>query len=301
MSVISWNCRGLVSPSTVPNLKYLVRTYKPYAIIMSETMTTYNKIEELKYLLTFDYHFSIDRIGMGGGLACLWNKNFDCTITNFSQNHIYMEVNDSLRGRWRLTGFYGMPEGGRRKESWNLLRKLSNLSQLPWCIIEDFNDILSAEEKKGRSDRQPWLIQGFRKAVLDAGLTDIYMDGYGFTWFKSLGTDRAVEEKLDRAMANDSWFDKFQNAKLECLTTTSSDHYPLWLDCAPQPAPSCGLRRFRFENAWLVEPEFGPLVSQRWQGYGTRPLVNKLKQCAVDLSKWSMNVNQNTRQMSVCK
>jgi len=43
---------------------------------------------------------------------------------------------------------------------------------------------------------------------------------------------------MDRAMANDSWFDKFQNAKLECLTPISSDHYPLWLDCAPQPAPS---------------------------------------------------------------
>jgi len=140
-----------------------------------------------------------------------------------------------------------------------------DLSQLLWCIIGDFNDILSADEKKGRSDRQPWLIQGFRQAVLDAGLADIYMDGYPFTWFKSLGTDRAVEEKLDTAMSNDSWFDKFQNAKLECLTTTSSDHhYPLWLDCTPQPASSCGIRRFCFENAWLVEPEFGPFVSQRW-------------------------------------
>jgi len=55
---------------------------------------------------------------------------------------------------------------------------------------------------------------------------------YAFTWFKSLGIDRVVEEKKDRAMANDIWFDNFQNAKLEYLTTTSSDHYPLWLDCA---------------------------------------------------------------------
>jgi len=257
-------------------------------------MTTSNKIDELKYMLVFDYCFSVDRTGRGGGLACLWKKNLNCTITNYSQNHIDMEIDDSLRGKWRLTGFYGMP--GRRRQSWNLLRQISNLSQLPWCIIGDFNDTLSANEKKGRSDRQPWLIQGFRQAVLDVGLVDIHMDGYVFTWFKSLGTDRAVEEKLDRAMTNDSWFDKFQNAKLECLTTTSSDHYPLWLDCAPQPSSSCGQRRFRFENAWLVEPEFGCFVSQRWQGYGEHPLVHKLKQCIVDLSKWSLNVNQNTRQ-----
>ena len=187
-------------------------------------------------------------------------------------------------------------EGGRRRESWNLLRNLSNLFQLPWCIIGDFNDILASDEKKGRSDRQPWLIQGFRQAVLDAGLADVHMDGYAFTWFKSLGTVRAVEEKLDRALANNSWFDKFQNAKLECLTTTSSDHYPLLLDCKPQPSMSSGQCRFRFENAWLVEPEFAPFVAQRWQNYGARPLLHKLNQCALDLTKWSKNVNQNTRQ-----
>jgi len=137
-----------------------------------------------------------------------------------------MEVNDSLRGRWRLTSCYGMPEGGRRREFWNLLLQLSNLSQLSWCIIGDFNDILSADEKNRRYDRQPWLIQEFQQAVLGGGLVDIHMDGYAFTWFKSLGTDQVVEEMLDRAMANDSWFDKFHNAKLECRTTTSSDHSP---------------------------------------------------------------------------
>jgi len=71
---------------------------------MSETMTTSNKIKELIYMLAFHYCLSVDRVGRGGGLACLWNKNFNCTITNFSQNYIDMEVKDSLlRGRWRLT------------------------------------------------------------------------------------------------------------------------------------------------------------------------------------------------------
>lgn len=53
--------------------------------------------------------------------------------------------------------------------------------------------------------------------------------------------------------------------------------FPLWLDCAPQPAPSCGQRHFSFENAWLIKPECGPFVSQRWQGYGECPFVTKLK------------------------
>jgi len=49
--------------------------------------------------------------------------------------------------------FYGMSEGGRQREFWNILRHLSNLSQLPWCILGDFKDILATNEKKGRSDR----------------------------------------------------------------------------------------------------------------------------------------------------
>ena len=181
---------------------------------MYETITNYNKIEELKYALGFDNCFAPDRESRGGGIAFLWHKTKSCTISNYSRNHIDVEVDDLRHGKWRLTGFYGFPEGSRRKDSWNLIRQLSNLSNLPWCIIGDFNDILTTTEKKGRTDRAPWLIHGFRDVIQDAGLTDIYMEGYNFTWFKSLGTDRAMEEKHDKDLANDSWFNLFQRPTL---------------------------------------------------------------------------------------
>jgi len=74
MSCIAWNCRGLGSPSIVPTLKYLVQTYKPEGIFLSKTMEALNKIEELKYLLSFDSFFIVDRFGIGGGLTFLWKK-----------------------------------------------------------------------------------------------------------------------------------------------------------------------------------------------------------------------------------
>jgi hypothetical protein len=49
-----------------------------------------------------------------------------------------------------------------------------------------------------------WLIQGYRQVVIDDRLVDVHMDDYSFTWFKSLGINHDVGEKLDRAMANDS-------------------------------------------------------------------------------------------------
>jgi hypothetical protein len=158
-------------------------------------------------------------------------------------------------------------EASRRKESWNFLRNLARVSSLPWCVIGDYNDILSDEEKKGRSERAPWLIRGFRQVVLDAGLVNLQMRGYEFTWFKSLGTVRAVEEKLDRALVNPLWYNLFPGAVLECLTSTSSDHYPMWLNCKPTETVCRNPQRFKFENAWLAEPDFREQVKSRWQHY----------------------------------
>jgi hypothetical protein len=81
-----------------------------------------------------------------------------------------------------------------------------------------------------------------------------------YTWFKSLGTVRAVEEKLDRALANGEWCNLFQNARLEYVTATASDHYPLLLVCVPTITHSKLLRRFKFENAWIVESDFDNII-----------------------------------------
>ncbi|KEH16791.1 endonuclease/exonuclease/phosphatase family protein [Medicago truncatula] len=108
------------------------------------------------------------------------------------------------KGSWQPTGYYGYPNRSRRRAAWDFLRQLSQRSSHPWCIFGDFNDIMDASEKRGRTNRSNWLINGFCQAVMDSG------------------TPRAVEERLD----NNVWFDLFPSAKLENLPTPASDHYP---------------------------------------------------------------------------
>jgi len=153
-------------------------------------------------MLGFDHCFVVSSNGRSGGLALFWRASFSCTVLNYSDNHINVEINDSSKGKWQFTGYYGFPEGRRRRASWDFLRNLANDTSLPWYILGDFNDILDAHEKRGGALRPRWLINGFRQAVSDAGLTEVYMKGYPYTWFKSLGTPRAVEVKLDRGLAN---------------------------------------------------------------------------------------------------
>ncbi|KEH16656.1 hypothetical protein MTR_0123s0050 [Medicago truncatula] len=50
------------------------------------------------------------------------------------------------------------------------------------------------------------------------------MEGYPFMWFKSLGTTRVVNERLDRAFATSTWFTLFPNVVLENLIAPASNH-----------------------------------------------------------------------------
>jgi hypothetical protein len=126
---------------------------------------------------------------------------------------------------------------------------LAHQSHLPWLIFGDLNDIMDASEKRGRTMRAPWLINGFRQAVLDSGLSDVPVTSYQYSWFKHLGIVRAVEERLDRALANNDWFGLFPNAKLQNLVAPVSDHYPIFLECSPVTRHNSHQRQFKFENA----------------------------------------------------
>lgn len=71
-------------------------------------------------------------------------------LLKYAANFIDAEIEVQEIGKWRLTSFYGYPESSRRRESWNLFRLLSTSSSLPWLCIGDFNDLLAANEKRGK-------------------------------------------------------------------------------------------------------------------------------------------------------
>lgn len=82
-------------------------------------------------------------------------------------------------------------------------------------------------------------------------------------WFKSIGTSRVVEERLDKALANKGWHAVFPNAQLEILVALTSYHYLILLNL--EPGSRVGARRkSRYENAWSIEPGFRDVVQESW-------------------------------------
>ncbi|XP_024041771.1 uncharacterized protein LOC112098974 [Citrus clementina] len=184
-----------------------------------------------------------------------------------------------------MTGYYEYPESARSRDSWNLLRYLATISSLPWVCLRDFNDLRSNSEKRGRRAQPNWKLNGFREAVADAGLVDLGMEGYQFTWERGRGTSKWVEERLDRVLANRAWCSLFPTAKVWSLEASCFDHLPIFLDPKPStPIPRHNL--FRFENLWMRESEYEDIIGRSWSSTAGLPIQQKLNVCGVDLLNW---------------
>ncbi|XP_073278702.1 uncharacterized protein [Primulina huaijiensis] len=294
MIILSWNCRGLGHTRAVPNFRELVRTHMPTLVFLSETLVLSNKVEEIRIYLGFDGAFSVNCDGRSGGLAVLWRYRDMCSILNYSQNHIDMKLSESSYADWRLTGFYGFPETTRRRQSWSLIRNLAATSTLPWCMIGDFNDILSHAEKRGHIAHPEWMIRGFREAINKSNLHDLPIQGHPFTWERHRGHINSVEEQLDRALATAHWKSRFAQATLTNLLASHSDHSPILLDTEPGGVQTAAWK-FRFENRWLKEQELTDIVTGHWIYSGNQDMTGKLHHLSTHLSSWIRRLNQDLK------
>lgn len=285
MNCLAWNCRGLGNFRTVRALNDLVRGHKPDILFLCETISVATKIEKFRVKFKYDYCFSVDRVGRSGGLAVFWRNYSEVSVDNYSQNHIDLVFTENGATSWRLTLYYGFPERTRRKDAWEMICRLANISTLPWCIMGDFNDLLYSADKKGKHPHPNSLMEGFRKALDESMLTEIYLSGGLFTWEKGRGTNDWVQEKLDRAFATRDWVVKFSFCKLSVITAPVSDHEPIFLELM-EIAITKREFRFKFENTWLKEPSFVKEVTDHWETIHCANLLPKLNSVSKFMEKW---------------
>ncbi|XP_031096875.1 uncharacterized protein LOC116001121 [Ipomoea triloba] len=222
--------------------------------------------ERLRVKLGFEGLFYVDSVGRSGGLALLWRKNNTARLMSFSRNHVDVEVNMIGLGVWRMTGFYGFPERGRRNASWDLLRSLAGRSSLLWVVIGDFNDLLFQSEKRGGIPHPDNLLRGFGEAVEDCGLAQLPMRGYQFTWERGKGTTDWMEERLYKVLAGVEWTSFLPGANVTNILTRNSDHSALFLGVKDERRPYQRLRRsFKFEMAWVHDEGCRKQVEEAWQ------------------------------------
>lgn len=72
-----------------------------------------------------------------------------------------------------------------------------------------------------------------------------------------------IRERIDRAMANALWIEKFPDNAVIHLPRTKSDHHPIMTNCYGLDNPTTN-RPFRFEASWFTHPDCEPILRHIW-------------------------------------
>lgn len=148
-----------------------------------ETKLIVSEMKKLQEEVSLLQGLFVPSVGRKGELALLWKFDIRVELRSLNQWFIDVCVNFGEEiGKWLLTGFYENLETHRRDDSWALLEKLGKLDDSPWVCIEDFNEVLSVNEKGGGADRPSRQIEKFRCCLESTGLRDMGYSGSWFTW-----------------------------------------------------------------------------------------------------------------------
>ncbi|CAM8886400.1 unnamed protein product [Rhodiola kirilowii] len=286
MRAIVWNCRGLGGAATVRNLANLVRVNNPQWIGLVETKASRRRLEQVQRELGFQNGLGVESRGRAGGLAFWWTGEVTITIKSYSDHHIDALVEGDEP--FRVTLFYGHPMTSRRAESWNLLRRLRDVSDLPWFIAGDFNEVLFGWEVRGRRLRGEWQMRRFREVLQDCTLMDLSYKGSQFTYSNRRKGVWETKARLDRALANPGWRNLFPDAEIWHGVTGVSDHAPLLIKGTVRRGGR-RLNFFRFEPMWLKHEGYRDAVRSFWGNSASSngPISSCLRSCAASLDEWS--------------
>ncbi|MCI35740.1 hypothetical protein A2U01_0056961, partial [Trifolium medium] len=77
-----------------------------------------------------------------------------------------------------------------------------------WCVVRDFNSVLTTSERKGVSGESLRVVNNeireFNDFVGEMGLLDLPLLGRRYTWFQPNG---GAMSRLDRFLISDGWWD----------------------------------------------------------------------------------------------
>jgi hypothetical protein len=183
-----------------------------------------------------------------------------------SKYHIDTEITEPDGFICTYTGIYGEAKKEERVKTWKLLRTLKNQNNKPWLVVGDFNEILHSWEKVGGAPKPQQQMDRFKETLEECGLDDLGFVGDPFSWRNhNHSTEGYIKERLDRAVASESWRRRFPVYKVTNADPRHSDHRPVivdthgglckkgfWLGARYQDLRQGGWKRRTVEGLWRM-------------------------------------------------
>lgn len=153
MKLISWNVRGINSPSKHRMIKNPIQQEKPSLVFLQETKSNSTAIEKISNKIwAGSRSVSVDTSGASGGLTILWNPQV-LTLYDFHASHHFIQETFHLIGtniHGHLSNVYFPQTLLDKIEILDALSLLNATIQYPlWISGGYFNIIKTLEEEKG--------------------------------------------------------------------------------------------------------------------------------------------------------
>ena len=132
-------------------------------------------------------------------------------------------------------------------------------------------------------------MEDFRVALEACGLADLGFFGHKFTWTNRRPGSAHTKQRLDRAMANRVWMEKFPASSVSYLFSHASYHLPILLKTMKdRQVRGRGIGGFKFEENWLLWDDWKEVVTEAWakgggDSSGFRGVKDCIQTCGVEL------------------
>ncbi|KAF4389908.1 hypothetical protein G4B88_024189, partial [Cannabis sativa] len=253
----------------------------------------------------FVLHFTgihyIPPIGLSGGLGLCWLKGVQCKILSANKLVIVEKISsDPQGGKWLVLGTYGPPHATDKDELWRSIGDLVLLATTPILIVGDLNGTLQDSEciNYANSSNSSRYAFDFRRMVNRTGLIDLGFVGSDYTWSRgntrSPGAGSLKRARLDRGLASTDWRMLFPAAIVNQLSSSVSDHRPIFLDT--NGGVMCKGRLFKYENMWARDLRCCWVVKEAWmKRLHSNPMINFHQGTAEALLRDEIHWRQKSR------
>ena len=133
-----------------------------------------------------------------------------------------------------MTFVYGDPVLERREQVLERLSRFSTTKNGLWFVIGDFNETTGHNEKGGRQRLDSSFLP-FRQMLSDCGMLEFPFTGNMLSWVGKRAGGSTVRCRLDRAVRNEDWHEKFPHYAVKYMRLWGSDHRPILVDILTRP------------------------------------------------------------------
>lgn len=225
--IFCWNCRGISNRSTMDRIRSTMAQINPNILCLLETKANTDRVHRFCDTLRNKWNWAaIPAFGLSGGILVLWNHLVGRVTPIATSRWALHLVISAVGSNWILTVIYNSQLISDHKFLWKQLSGMNSLN-IPWLLCGDFNAISSYEDHRGGSFKNYAAKANiFSNFILDNSLIDLGFTGPRFTWCNGQDGMACCWARLDRFLANPSWFSTSQNFSNKHLAKTNSDHSP---------------------------------------------------------------------------